>query len=314
MDARRLGHSGLKISQIGIGTWINFSSVEENHRSLIASAMKENIFHFDTADLYGAMPGWSEELLGKTLKDIRRSSYVLATKVCTKVGEMPNDKGLSRKHIMESCDRSLRRLQTDYIDIYYCHRFDPETSLHETMDAFSTLKKQGKILYAGISMWKADQIKEFCELAKEYKVQVIANQLLYNVLQRPSKEVLEVCEQYGVGLVPYSPLAQGLLSGKYMNGLPESSRGAKPYRNKWILKLLEDDQLKVGMQQFHKICNEANIPLIAAAYGWLLSQPNVSGTVSGFSSKEQLDELLSYSFELSENVIHELNEISYQIK
>lgn len=313
MEARQLGHSGLKVSQIGIGTWINFSSVED-HRPLIDAALEQGIFHFDTADLYGAIPGWSEELLGKTLKGIRRSSYVLATKVCTKVGENPNDRGLSRKHIMESCDRSLRRLQTDYVDVYYCHRFDHETPLHETMDAFATLKNQGKILYVGISMWEAEQIREFCELAKDYKVQVIANQLLYNVLQRPSNEVMEVCQRYGVGLVPYSPLAQGLLSGKYMTGLPESSRGATPHRNKWLLKLFEDSQLKASLQQFQDICSRVNIPLIEAAYAWLLSQPNVAGTVSGFSTKEQLDELIAWSFQIPKRVIDEITGITYQVR
>ena len=313
MEIRSLGASGLKVPVVGVGTWINFSSIED-YRPLVTKALEEGIFHFDTADLYGALPGWSEDLLGKTLQGFRRSSYVLATKVCTQVGDMANDKGLSRKHIMESCERSLCRLRTDYLDIYYCHRFDQETPLHETMDAFATLKNQGKILYVGISMWDADHIREFCELAKEYKVQVIANQVLYNVLQRPSKDVLQVCREYGVGLLAYSPLAQGLLTGKYLSGIPESSRAATPNRNKWLIKLFEDGDLKEGMESFAQICEKANIPLIEAAYGWLLSRENVAGTVSGFRNLDQLEEVLQLKYDIPQHVLNEIDDVYFQIK
>lgn len=313
MESRRVGNSGLKVSTIGVGTWLHFASIED-YRPLIAKALDEGVFHFDTADLYGSVPGWSEELLGKTLKGFRRSAYVLSSKVCTKVGNMPNDKGLSRKHIMESCERSIRRLGTEYLDIYYCHRFDEETDLCETLDTFATLKNQGKILYIGISMWKADQIREFCRLARDFKVQVIANQLLYNVLQRPSPDVLAACQECGVGLFAYSPLAQGLLSGKYLQGIPESSRGATPHRNKWLLQLLEDKQLQTGMQQIENICRESGISMAEASYGWLLARKNLAGTIGGFRTKEQFEEILRFQFKIPQNVLGAIDNVVYQTK
>ncbi|MEJ3718510.1 aldo/keto reductase [Paenibacillus polymyxa] len=311
MEFRRVGSSGLKVSSIGLGTWINFSSVED-HVPLIKLAMEQGIFHFDTADLYGAIPGWSEELLGKSLKGIRRSSYVLATKVFTKVGEMPNDQGLSRKHIMESCERSLKRLQTDYIDIYYCHRFDENTPLYETMDAMATLKNQGKIHYVGISMWEAEQIRQFCTLAKEFKVQVIANQLLYNVIQRPNQKILDTCKEFGVGLIPYSPLAQGLLTGKYADDIPSGSRGATSHRNKWLHRLMDNPQVMGALHEYLSICKREDILPSAAAYRWLLAQDNVAGTVSGFSHPQQLEEIIQLQeLTIPDRVLEELDEILF---
>lgn len=306
---RRLGSSGLKISVIGFGTWLNFST-NEDHRPLISKAMDEGVCHFDTADMYGALPGWSEILLGKSLEGITRSSYVLSTKVHARVGKWPNDAGLSRKHIMESCDKSLTRLNTDYIDVYYCHRFDPDTPLHETVDALATLKNQGKILYAGISMWPAEAIGEFSRLAKEAKLQVVANQVQYNVLQRPDDDVLAVCREEGIGLIAYSPLAQGLLSGKYRedNTNTNDLRGNIPYRNKW-LKRITDDRSKVeALQVFFQLCDQYEVQYVDAAISWVLAQPNVACALCGFSSDEQLLNVLSYDpYELPEELLNALN-------
>ncbi|OMD42365.1 hypothetical protein BSK56_25915 [Paenibacillus borealis] len=307
IDSRRLGDSGLKISVLGLGTWLNFSTYEDN-LPMVAAALERGICHFDTADMYGALPGWSETLLGNTLKGYTRSAYVLSTKVHARVGKWPNDAGLSRKHITESCHKSLTRLQTDYIDIYYCHRFDPDTPLYETVDALATLKNQGKILYAGISMWPADQIKEFTRLAKQANLQVVANQVLYNTIQRPSREEIQVCREEGIGLVAYSPLAQGLLSGKYKGESAEGARGKIPSRNKWIKRITDNPDKVKALKEYFQLCDAYEVPYVQAAMGWVLAQDLVSCALSGFRNMDQLQDALSaYPYTLPPELIQGIN-------
>lgn len=304
---RNVGASGLKMSTLGIGTWLNFSK-SEDHRPIIQAAIERGLCHFDTADMYGALPGWSETLLGDTLSGISRSSYVLSTKVHARVGKWPNDAGLSRKHVMESCSKSLSRLKTDYVDIYYCHRYDPDTPLEETMDALATLKNQGKILYVGISMWPAEAIRQFARLAQEARVQIVANQVQYNVLQRPETEVLDVCREQGIGLVAYSPLAQGLLSGKYRGQAQEHSRGMISYRNKWMKKITDDPMKMTALEQYFDVCDSAGLDYISVAIGWLLAQDNVVSALCGFSSKEQFEQTIrGIGDELPTGLIEEVN-------
>lgn len=313
---RRVGNSGLKLPQLGMGTWINFTHAADSEK-LVHTAMERGIFHFDTADMYGVLPGWSESLLGQALKRISRSSYVLSTKVHARVGKWPNDGGLSRKHISESCDKSLKRLQTDYIDIYYCHRPDPETPLYETVDALATLKNQGKILYAGISMWPAEQIKEFSLLAKQAGLQIVANQVLYNVVQRPSEDVLQVCKEEGIGLVAYSPLAQGLLSEKYTEANLDlsDSRANVPLRNKWIRNYWQDPAFKEALKAFDILCRQQGVAHVKVALGWLLVQDNVACALCGFRNPAQIADNTSYfPIHLPDSLLEELDEFSERIE
>lgn len=231
MKYRRLGGSGLKVSEISLGSWLTYGGYveRENAEKSIRTAYDLGINFFDTANVYER--GAAEELVGKVLKDYPRESYVLATKVFGQMGDGPNDKGLSRKHIVEQANASLKRLGHDYVDIYYCHRHDPETPLEETLRALDDLVRQGKILYIGVSEWQASQIAEALGVADRYLLdRIVVNQPIYNMFERYiEKEVMPLSERHGIGQVVFSPLAQGLLTGKYnsTSDIPSDSRASK---------------------------------------------------------------------------------------
>jgi aryl-alcohol dehydrogenase-like predicted oxidoreductase len=216
LEYRRLGGSGLKVSEIALGSWLTYggSVAEERARECIRRAYELGINFFDTANVYAR--GAAEEIVGRALKGFARESYVLATKVYFPMGEGPNDRGLSRKHIMEQCHASLRRLGVDYVDLYQCHRYDTETPLEETLRALDDLVRQGKVLYVGVSEWSAGQISEALRIADEMGFdRIVSNQPCYNMIQRHiERRVMPLCEVEGVGQVVFSPLAQGVLTGK----------------------------------------------------------------------------------------------------
>lgn len=217
MEYSKLGSSGLTISKLAYGNWINHGGKinEETAHDCVKAALDVGITTFDTADVYSDTK--AEEILGRSLKGIRRESIELCTKVCHPTGTGKNDRGLSRKHILENCHASLRRLQMDYIDIYYAHRFDPTTPLEETMLAFSDLVRQGKVNYIGVSEWTAEQITRGAALARELNVPLIASQPQYSMLWRIiESDVIPTCQREGLGQVVWSPLAQGILTGKYL--------------------------------------------------------------------------------------------------
>src|SRR5918998_1344331 len=219
MEYRSLGASGLKVSEIALGNWITHGSQvgDDAARACVEAAFDSGITFFDTADVYAG--GAAESVLGEILKGGRRSSYVLATKVFWPTGEGPNDHGLSRKHIIESCHASLRRLQTDYVDLYQAHRFDPTVPLEETMTAFADLVRAGKALYIGVSEWRAEEITAGAALARELNIQLISNQPQYSMLWRViESEVVPTSEKEGLSQIVWSPLAQGVLTGKYLPG------------------------------------------------------------------------------------------------
>ncbi|MBJ7488110.1 MAG: aldo/keto reductase, partial [Ilumatobacteraceae bacterium] len=221
MEYRYLGHSGFKVSAISYGNWITHGSqVEEDLAKVcVKRALDLGITTFDTADAYAATR--AEGVLGRALSDVRRSSVEICTKVFFPTGKSSNNRGLSRKHIMESIDGSLRRLGTDYVDLYQAHRYDMETPLEETMLAFSDIVRQGKALYIGVSEWTADEISRGAALARELHVPFISNQPQYSMLWRVIEDkVVPTCEQVGVGQIVWSPLAQGVLTGKYLPGQP----------------------------------------------------------------------------------------------
>ncbi len=223
VEHRRLGRSGLYVSEITYGNWLTHGELVTMETALacVRAALAAGITTFDTADVYAQ--GAAEEVLGEALRPVRRASVEIATKVCLPTGDGPNDRGLSRKHVMESCHASLRRLGTDYVDLYQAHRFDDQTPLEETLIAFDDLVRQGKVLYLGVSEWTAAQIRTALDLAEQLglRSRIVANQPQYNMLWRVIEpQVLPLCRREGIGQLVFQPLAQGVLTGKYHPGQP----------------------------------------------------------------------------------------------
>jgi aryl-alcohol dehydrogenase-like predicted oxidoreductase len=310
MQYRRLGGSGLKVSEISLGSWLTYGGYveEQNAVSSIDLAYEAGINFFDTANVY--IRGEAEKVVGKALSKYPRSSYVLATKVFGKMGDGPNDNGLSRKHIMEQCDASLKRLGMDYIDLYYCHRFHEETPLEETLRALDDLVRQGKVLYLGVSEWTAEQITEAVHLAdRKLLDRIVVNQPNYSMLHRKiEKEIIPVSEKHGIGQVVFSPLAQGVLTGKYKKGeqAPEGTRAAQ--KNMSISQLTDANLDRV--EQLKLVAAEENLTLSQLALAWILRQSNVSSAIVGASRPEQLAETIKASgVTLSEDALKTIEEI-----
>jgi aryl-alcohol dehydrogenase-like predicted oxidoreductase len=293
MHYRRLGNWGLRVSEIGFGSWINFNSGNQRQADqLHQRAYESGINFFDTANVYGR--GQTEVMVGRALKPFRRDTYVLATKVFWPFEpEWPfpgaNDRGLSRKHVMEQCHASLRRLDTDYIDLYQCHRFDEQAPLIETCRAMSDLVSQGKVLYWGVSEWKADQITAAASICAENGWHGPAsNQPLYNMLERHwEAEVFPACARLGLGLVCFSPLAEGLLSGKYNDAIPPDSRAADPKFGDWIRPRLTEPNL-IKVRRLGEVAAGLGVPLTHLALAWCLRRPEVSGVIVGASRAMQV--------------------------
>jgi voltage-dependent potassium channel beta subunit len=292
MEYRRLGNTGLKVSEISLGSWLTYGGYveEQNAAASIDKAYDLGINFFDTANVY--MRGEAEIVVGKALKKYVRDSYVLATKVFWPMGDGPNDRGLSRKHVIEQCHASLKRLNTDYVDIYYCHRYDPETPLEETLRALDDLVRQGKVLYVGVSEWTAEQITEAVHLAdKKLLDRIVVNQPQYSMLQRYiEKEVIPVSEKHGIGQVVWSPLAQGVLTGKYKKGekAPEGSRAAQE-NYKGLFGLLTDENLD-RVELLKEVAADNELSLANLALAWILRQNNVASALVGASRPEQIEE------------------------
>ena len=293
MEHRHLGRSGLKISEIAYGNWITHGSqVEEDAaKQCVAAALDEGVDAFDTADVYAGTR--AEEVLGRALHGVRRESVEIFTKVFWPTGPGSNDRGLSRKHIMESAHASLRRLQTDYLDLYQAHRYDHGTPLAETMRAFDDLVRQGKVLYVGVSEWRADEIAEALKIADEMGFdRLISNQPQYNMIWRViESEVIPLCEQEGVGQVVFSPIAQGVLTGKYRPGSqpPAGSRATDPSGSGFIQRSLTDGLL-TRVQELGPLADEAGLSLAQLAVAWVLQNPNVSAAIIGATRPEQVRE------------------------
>jgi aryl-alcohol dehydrogenase-like predicted oxidoreductase len=294
MEIRNLGDSGLKISAIAYGNWLTHGSQVEEDAALacVRQALDEGITTFDTADVYANTK--AESVLGKALKGERRAGLEIFTKVYWPTGPGGhNDHGLSRKHILESIDGSLERLGTDYVDLYQAHRYDYETPLEETMEAFADVVHSGKAHYIGVSEWRAEEIRRGYELARELKIPFVSNQPQYNMIWRVIEaEVVPTSEELGIGQVVFSPIAQGVLTGKYKPGEqpPAGSRatddkGGSDMISRWM----EDDVLN-RVQQLAPIAEEAGLSMAQLAVAWVLQNSNVSAAIIGASRPEQVTE------------------------
>ncbi|HEX2418614.1 MAG TPA: aldo/keto reductase family protein [Micromonosporaceae bacterium] len=292
MEFRRLGRSGLKISAISYGNWITHGSQVEEETALacVRAALDSGITTFDTADVYAGTK--AESVLGRALKGERREGLEIFTKVFFPVGAGANDRGLSRKHMMESINGSLRRLGTDYVDLYQAHRYDHHTPLEETMLAFSDIVRQGKALYIGISEWRAEEIRGAAELARELRVPLISNQPQYSMLWRVIEaEVIPACEELGISQLVWSPIAQGVLTGKYRPGQPPpaGSRGSDEDWGYFMKRLLTGDVL-TRVQDLAPIAEQAGLTMAQLAVAWVLQNPNVASAIIGASRPEQVVE------------------------
>ena len=294
MQYRHLGKYGVKVSEVALGSWLTYGGATEDAaaRACIEKAYDLGINFFDTANVYAR--GKSEEVVGQALAAYPRDSYFLATKVFFPMGDGPNDRGLSRKHIFEQCHLSLKRLGTDYIDLYQCHRYDSETPLEETLVALDDLARQGKILYAGVSEWSAGQISHAMDYVRGAGLHpIVSNQPYYNMIGRGiEKEVIPVCEREGIGQVVFSPLAQGVLTGKYKPGQapPEGSRAADPGQNMFMNGGKLDDDVLGKVQKLGEIASGAGLSMAQLALAWCLRQKNVSSVIIGASRPAQVED------------------------
>ncbi|WP_305789288.1 aldo/keto reductase family protein [Symbioplanes lichenis] len=288
MEYRHLGRSGLMISEIAYGNWITHGSqVEEDAaHACVRAALEVGITTFDTADTYAGTK--AEEVLGRALKGERREGLEIFTKVFWPTGPGRNDRGLSRKHIQESINGSLRRLQTDYVDVYQAHRYDYETPLEETMQTFADVVHSGKAHYIGVSEWTADQIRAGWELAQDLKIPFVSNQPQYSMLWRVIEaEVVPTSIELGVGQVVFSPIAQGVLSGKYEPG-KQPPAGSRAESNSQIIQRYMSDEMLTTVQQLKPLAEQAGLSMAQLAVAWVLQNENVSAAIVGASRPEQV--------------------------
>ncbi|WP_203568112.1 aldo/keto reductase family protein [Aestuariimicrobium ganziense] len=313
MKFRYLGNSGFKVSAISYGNWLTHGEqVEQDIAfSCVKAALEAGITTFDTADAYAE--GRAEEVLGKALKDQRRESLEVFTKVYFPTGKGPNDTGLSRKHIHESINASLKRLGMDYVDLYQAHRYDHFTPLEETMEAFADVVRSGKALYIGVSEWTADQLREGHRLARELHIPFVSNQPQYNMIWRVIEpEVVPTSCEIGVSQVVYSPLYEGVLTGKYLPGEApaEGTRAATEGVNTFLTNKLQDQTLLERVQQLKPIADELEITMAQLALAWILANDNVASAIAGASKPEQITAAAAAAdIELPSDVLTRIDEV-----
>lgn len=296
MHYRRLGHSGLKVSEISLGSWVTFGNqLDENAAiALIKEAFSQGINFFDNADMYAN--GVAESVMGKAIKTMPRPELVVSSKVFWPTIKGPNGRGLSRKHITESIHASLKRLGTDYVDLYFCHRYDPDTPVEEVVRTMTDLIQQGKILYWGTSEWEASQVMQAHGTARQFGlIPPSMDQPQYNLFHRKRVEddLMPVCRELGIGLTTFSPLYYGILSGKYNEGIPQGSRASlDDYA--WIKERITPQRIEI-VRQLTVVANDLGITPAQLAIGWILRRKEVSSVITGATRLEQLDENLGAS-------------------
>ena len=314
MEFRNLGRSGLKVSEISYGNWLTHGSQIEAEQATacVKEALEVGITTFDTADVYAGTK--AETVLGEALKGVRRESYELFTKVYWPTGPGQNDRGLSRKHILESCNASLKRLQTDHVDLYQAHRFDYETPLEETLRAFDDLVRAGKVMYVGVSEWRASEIAQALEIADKMGFdRIVSSQPQYNMLWRVIEpEVVPLSEKEGIGQVVWSPIAQGVLTGKYLPGEqpPAGSRATDESGGANMIKGWMRDEVLTKVQQLKPLAEESGLTLAQFAIAWVLSNPNVSSAIVGASRPEQVrDNAAAAGKKLDPDLLKKVDEV-----
>ena len=310
MKYRKLGNSGLKVSEIALGAWLTYGGTEgaETTRKCVAAAVENGVNYIDLADIYAR--GEAERMVGKAIQELnlRRQDLVLASKAYWPMSDNVNDRGLSRKHLMESVEGSLERLGTDYLDLYFCHRHDPQTPLEEVARAMDDLVHQGKILYWGTSVWNAAQLEAVSGTARfvnAYRPQV--EQPRYNMLDRHIEPaIMPTAAKLGMGLVVFSPLAQGLLTGKYNDGVPEDSRAAK---SSWLDRDLTEENI-AKVRQLTALAAELDISMAQLALAWVLRRPEISAAITGASKvRHVLSNVKASGVELTPDVLAQIEEI-----
>lgn len=313
MNYRNLGKWGLKVSEVSLGSWVTDLTGTEAEKTALATvnaAFDAGVNFFDCADAYSG--GAAERFLGKALKEHSRSEYVVSSKVFFPMGRGANDWGLSRKHIVEQIDRTLKNMQLDYLDLYFCHRFDPTTPIEETMQTLSDLVAAGKVLYYGVSEWSPVQITEAIAVTKELRLRPLSViQPQYHMMDRYIEdEIMGICEKNGVGIVTFSPLAQGLLTGKYRKGqpLPEGSR-ATWQADKQINNLLTEDNLD-KVERLLMVADALGVPLSVLALAWILRKKQVTSVITGASKPSQLEANVKASgFSIPDDALDEIEGI-----
>lgn len=313
MEFRHLGRSGLMVSEISYGNWITHGSqVEEDAAfACVRAALDAGITTFDTADVYAGTR--AEDVLGRALEGERREGLEIFTKVYWPTGPGRNDRGLSRKHIMESINGSLRRLRTDYVDLYQAHRYDHSTPLEETMEAFADVVHSGKALYIGVSEWKASEIRAAHQLARELHIPLVSNQPQYSMLWRViESEVVPTSEELGIGQIVWSPIAQGVLSGKYLPGQPPpaGSRATDEKSGAGFISRFMTDEVLTRVQRLKPLAEQAGLSMAQLAVAWVLQNPNVSSAIVGASRPEQVhDNVKAAGVKLDAELLKAIDEI-----
>ncbi len=291
MQYRKLGSCGLKVSTVSIGGWLTAGGSVQDHvfHDVIRASIEGGINFIDLADIYAR--GEAERVVGRLLGDYKRSDLVLSSKAFWPMTDNVNDRGLSRKHLMESCEKSLQRLGTDYLDIYFCHRMDPEVSCEETTRAMEDLIRQGKVLYWGTSVWSGPGMREAHAAAEKFNAYApVVEQPMYNLLDRGIESVVApTARTLGMGLVVWSPLAGGILTGKYNDGVPPTSRGAT---TQWLESWLTEENLG-RVKQLGEIAAELEITMAQLSLAWILHQPGVSSVITGASRPSHVESNLA---------------------
>jgi voltage-dependent potassium channel beta subunit len=308
MNYRRMGKSGLKVSEIALGGWLTFGGSVDGKTTerIVRKAVDLGVNFIDIADIYAR--GKAEEVIGKAIKDITRSDLVISSKLFWPMSDNVNDRGLSRKHIMESIDSSLRRIGTDYLDIYFCHRFDPETEIEEVVRAMDDLIRQGKIVYWGTSVWTAEQIERAVGESRVWLAhQPAVEQPCYNMLDRSIEpDVLPLCARHGIGVTVWSPLAQGILTGKYNDGAPANSRGAK---TDWLKSHLTPANIG-KTRQLAGLAETLGLPLSRLALAWTLRRPEITCAITGATACEHIEEnVMASDVKLSYETVRKIEDI-----
>ncbi|UCD62685.1 MAG: aldo/keto reductase family protein [Candidatus Zixiibacteriota bacterium] len=308
MNYRRVGRAGLKVSEIAIGAWLTYggSVTAKQTEPIIKAALDNGINFIDLADIYTR--GQAEETIGKIIKGMKRSELVISSKVFWPMSDDINDRGLSRKHIMESIDKSLQRLGIEYLDLYFCHRYDPETEVEEVVRAMDDLVRQGKILYWGTSVWTAAQIERAAGIARDLRAHgPVVEQPRYNMLDRHIElDTMATCSHHGIGLTVWSPLAQGFLSGKYNDGIPEDSRGGQ---TDWLKGDLTEENL-VKVRKLVELAKAIDLSLPQLALAWVLRRPEISCAITGATSAGQVEKnVMASQVKLSDDTLREIENI-----